>query len=307
MIRRPIEALLALDPGGVRLARGVHFLFVVLASGLSCLIVAGLLGAPDTMQFAIIGGAVSLNAFIFSAPGTRRSETVEFLKNFGIAFGVFVLAAIVGWGDLGYGNVPAEIAWVFVIAIGLYLRRYGPAASQYGLMATLTFMFMTLVNPTRDAALWLLPAVVVGGVTTLVVHNLIWRPSAVAAYRRQVGRFLSDIAAELAACRGLIVGITPGSAHHAWEELARASQLAAAEKPLERQRLQAMNAIGLRLLMAFRVVKDAANVSVGDPPNASERRDFDRLFGDTRELLTGAGNENTSLSDECEAAPAPDA
>jgi uncharacterized membrane protein YccC len=302
LIANRLAALMALDPGGIRLTRGVHLLLVTVASGLVGLVVDNRLDIPETPNFALFCGAVALNAFICTVPGTRRSETFGLLKNFGIAFGVFGLGVLVDWGDLGLGVWPVEFAWVAAIAFGLYLRRYGPAATQYGLMTMLMFMFVTLANPTREMALWLVLAVAVACVTTFVVFAVAWRPSAVATFRREAVRFQGAVATELDACRDKQSQLPAHWAQRAWEELVRAGQLALAEAPDERQRLQHVNALALRLLMALKVVTEATLQSAGGPPGEGERREIDRLFGDVLKLLTAAPDCAESMIAECQTA-----
>ena len=285
MIGPIVENLKALDPGGVRLARGVHFLLVTAIAGGVCYVVAIWLKAPEAELFAILGAAVALNAFIFTPTGSRRSEAIAFLQNTGIALIVFGVGAVIGWQEIGFGHVPVDSVWVVVIAFGLYVRRYGAAATQYGLMVTLMFMFVTLANPTRELSLWLMLAAAVAGATGLLVHNVLWRPSAVAALKREVVRFQRAIASEVMACRMPDSDLPPHWAKRAWDMLSRASQLALAERPDERPRLQHINAIGLRELMALKVVTSAVHLSHGDPPSSTDRRDFNRIYADTIGLL----------------------
>jgi len=302
LIRRWLEALAALDPGGIRLARGVHFLLITVASGLAAMWVQNLLDIPDSPLFAVLSGAVALNAFICSPAGTRRSESIMMLKNFGIALAVFALGLVIGWRELGYGAWPVELAWIAAIVFGLYLRRYGPAASQYGLMTTFMFMFVTLANPTRQMALWLLLGVIVAAVTTLVVHKVVWRPSALASLKRQALRLCDTVAAELNACLRGTSSTVDQSAHEAWDKLTRAAQLALAEAPGEWERLKHLNATGLRLLMALKVVVEAAGQTNLDRLSESERGDFDRVYDVVTASLTKSLGDVTPGDDPRQAA-----
>ena len=287
-------ALSALDPGGMQLARGVHFFVVSVAAGGFCYLTGGWLGVPDNLIFAVMGGAVALNAFIFTPPGTRRSEAIAFAKNVVVAIVVFGTGVFVGWHEIGFGEVPIESVWVLVIALGLYLRRYGPIATQYGLMITLMFMFMTLVNPTREEALWLVLSAVLAGAVGLLVQRTLWRPSALAVLTREIVRFQQAIAAEVNACRSSYSDLTPHWAKRAWDMLSRACERALAENPAERPRLQQINSTGLRSLMALKVVTEAVDNSHDDPPGDTEQRDFDRMYADATALLnapSGPGPE----------------
>lgn len=297
MINRWIAALLALDPGGIRLVRGIHFLAVSAISGGVCYVAGNWLGAPDTLLFAVIGAAVALNAFVFTMPGTRRSEAIEFSKNLAFAIAVFGTGVVVGWQEIGFGEVPIDSAWVVAIAFGLYLRRYGAAATQYGLMVTLMFMFLSLANPTREMALWLLLSAALAGAVGLLVHGILWRPSALAALKREILRFQRAIAAELQACRSSDSDLPPHWAKRAWDMLSRASELALAENPKERPRLQRINATGLRSLMALKVVTEAVDNSHDDPPGSTERRDFDRMYADATALLTAPSGPGPDRSE----------
>ena len=294
MSYRWVESLQALDPGGIRLARGVHFFVVSVVVGGVCYLAGGWLGAPENLLFAVMGGAVALNAFIFTPPGTRQSEAIAFAKNVGVALAVFGLGVVVGWREIGFGEAPIDSAWVLVIAFGLYLRRYGAVATQYGLMVTLMFMFMTLANPTREVALWLVLSALVAGVVGLLVQRTLWRPSALAALKREIVRFQRAVAAEVSACRSSDSDLPPHWAKRAWDMLSRACELALAQNPDERPRLQHINSTALRSLMALKVVTEAVDNSHDDPPGGTEQRDFDRMYADAINLLnapSGPGPE----------------
>ncbi|MEM7120210.1 MAG: FUSC family protein [Pseudomonadota bacterium] len=294
-----MAALQALDPGGIQLARGVHFFVVSVAGGGVCYFAGGWLGAPNSLIFAVMGGAVALNAFIFTPPGTRWSEAIAFAKNVIVAVAVFGTGVFVGWHEIGFGEVPIDSVWVLIIAFGLYLRRYGPIATQYGLMLTLMFMFMTLVNPTREEALWLVLAALLSGTVGMLVQHTLWRPSALAVLKREIVRFQRAIAAEVNACRSSDSNLPPHWAKRAWDMLSRACERSLAENPDERPRLQHINATGLRSLMALKVVTEAVENSHDDPPGSkTEQRDFKRMYADATALLmspTGPGPERAEV------------
>jgi hypothetical protein len=157
-------------------------LLVIVLSVLGTTWVESFADPPTTAVIGIIAPIVGAHTLLFTIPGTRVAEVISVGKLTAIALAVFALAAIVGWGDLGYGNVPTQIAWVLAIGFGFYLRRYGSAGFRFGMMISLMFMFVVIFNPTGTDAAWWLLAAGLGGLSGGLVTLLVWRPSALRAF-----------------------------------------------------------------------------------------------------------------------------
>ena len=250
--------LVTLDPGGVRLYRGFQLIVAVLLAAVIGNFVQGWLDAPKSPAMGLNAAVIVVKAMLFTLPGSRRSETVSALQLCAIMLAVYVSAIVIGWGDLGLGPLPAQIAWVAFIAAGLYLRRYGAAGFRCGIVLAITFMFVVVFEPTRAEAVWWLPAVAIGAVSVTAVYMLAWRPSATQAFDRLHARLRDKIVAILNSYIGSSGNgpedVASGELRDLWSNMARASDFAAAASPGDSKRLENLLARSLRMVMALEVV-----------------------------------------------------
>lgn len=289
--------LAALDPGASRFARGVHILLVIVLAVLGASWIETLAHAPESAVMALIAPIVGAHTLLFTVPGTRFAEALSVIKLTAVALAVFVVALLIGWGDLGFGDTPSQIAWVFVIGLGFYLRRYGPVGFRFGMMVTLMFMFVVVFNPTRTDAAWWLLAAMLGGLSGVLVSLLVWRPSALRAFFRQRDRFLAEVVERLKVQQKAVDTNTPaphhGRVHKAWVNLARSSDLAVSIHPTEQARLELMVAAGLRMVLALEVVADDAGDQM---ENASPTSVLQQALTDTIDLLS-VKSDPSAISD----------
>jgi len=283
-----LTALTAEDPGGVRLARGLHLVIITFATGVAAYALATWLGIANVMGFTIIAGAVAGNAMILMAQGTRRAEAIDIARLCTLTFLLVAVAALVGLGGLGFGNIPVQIAWLLVIAGGLYCRRFGAAGMRYGMMASFFFMIVMILNPTRAEAMSLLLAVAVAGVMSVVLHAVLWRPSALRATEREGQKFLDAVAQAVAAptrTGGTIDGSSLASIEQFRHRLDRAAEPAAQENPQERTRLSRMVAKALQIMMAFRLLQAVPPPKPATVPATAATPDLDQIRSNIARLI----------------------
>ncbi|MGD8310624.1 MAG: FUSC family protein, partial [Chromatiales bacterium] len=291
--------LAGLDPGGMKLARAVHILLAIVISATAGWQMQVHLAVPAGTSLAIIAPFVGAHAMMFAAPGSRRAEAVEILGKTAIALAVFALAAAVGWGDLGFGHIALQYAWVVAIAFGFYLRRYGPAGFRAGMALSLSFMIVVIMDPTRAAAAWWLPAAAVGGLAAAAVALLAWRPSAMRVFQRQQREFLAAVLHALKTRRGKGAAGPDADAiaspmrhtRQRWEAMAATSTLAAGRHPADRQRIETILTAALRMDFALRVVEEDDGNALRDATPGSEleqaiARTIDLLTSGTRDAAT---------------------
>lgn len=291
------EWLAALDPGGMRSARGAHMLLVVVIAAIAGSWIGNLAGAPSDAVVAIMAPVVGAHTLLFSLPGLRRAEALSIARFTGVALAVFALAVMVGWGDLGFGTTPVQIAWVAAIALGFYLRRYGGDGFRFGMMLSLMFMFVVIFNPTRDEAAWWLLAAIIGGLSAAIVATVAWRPSAMRAFLRQQDRFLDAVAARLKAQQAPADMDAPPpphrQAHKAWERLAGLSDQAVSFAPAERSRLEGIVAAALRMVLALEVVAEDPD---GQMRRASPASPLRQALDDTVNLVSSARSDRAAIA-----------
>ncbi|MEM8587484.1 MAG: FUSC family protein [Pseudomonadota bacterium] len=291
------ERLAALDPGGMRSARGVHLLLVVTIAALAGSWIGGLAGAPSDAVIAIMTPVVGAHTLLFSLPGRRLAEALSIARFTGLALAVFAVAFAVGWGNLGFGTTPVQIAWVAAIALGFYLRRYGGGGFRFGMMLSLMFMFVVVFNPTREEAAWWLLAAVIGGLSAAIVATVAWRPSAMRAFLRQQDRFLDAVVARLRTQQVPADTAAPPpphrAAHKAWEGLARLSDQAVSFAPAERSRLEGIVAASLRMVLALEVVAEDPDSQM---QRASPTSPLRQALDDTVDLLSSARSDRAAIA-----------
>ncbi|MEM7124235.1 MAG: FUSC family protein [Pseudomonadota bacterium] len=260
-----LRHLETLDPGGVRLYRGVQLVVAVALAAVVGQVVQDQLDAPSEPPMALNAAVITLKAMLFTLPGTRRAEVISALRLSAIMLGVYASAIVVGWGDLGLGPLPAQITWVGFIAAGFYLRRYGGAGTRCGLVLAISFMFVVVFEPTRQEALWWPLAVAIGCACAVLFYLVAWRPSPSRAFQRLHTRLMAEIAQALRNC---VATHTDGfkrapatDIRELWFAMARASDVATAAAPSDGHYLANLVASGLRMVLALDVVIEQTNKS----------------------------------------------
>lgn len=247
-----------LDPGGVRLYRGVQLVVAVALAAVAGQVVQDQLGVPSEPPMALNTAVITLKAMLFTVPGPRRAEVLSALRLSAIMLGVYASAIVVGWGGLGLGPLPAQIAWIGFIAAGFYLRRFGGTGTRCGLVLAITFMFVVVFEPTRQEAMWWPLAVAIGCACAVFVYLVAWRPSPIRAFERLHNRLIIEIARALrdglAPQAGDSQRIAAAEIRELWFGMARASDIATSAAPSDGQYLASLVASGLRMVLALDVV-----------------------------------------------------
>ena len=284
-----LRHLETLDPGGVRLYRGVQLVVAVALAAVVGHVAQEQFGAPNEPPMALNAAVITLKAMLFTVPGTRRAEIISALQLSLIMLGVYASAIVVGWGGLGLGPVPAQIAWIGFIAAGFYLRRFGGTGTRCGLVLAITFMFVVVFEPTRQEAMWWLLAVAIGCACAVLVYVVAWRPSPSRAFEHLHARLMTEIA--LALRNNLVAPIdgsrrdTTAAIRELWFAMARASDIATAAAPSDGHHLANLVASGLRMVLALDVVVEQIDKN---PREALEDEAVRRSLEETADCLTTA-------------------
>ncbi|MGB8995967.1 MAG: FUSC family protein, partial [Pseudonocardiaceae bacterium] len=180
--RRLSDALVASDPGLLRLRlAGTATASMLAALGVMTGI-ARLTGQPITA--VLLGVIVSMVAAISvndPEPGAQRLTTV-LLPAPG--------AAAVSLGTLLAGHrIAADVAFVAIMVVAVYVRRFGPRATALGQVGFQSYFFTQFLGARLGELPWLVLALVVGTACTLLLGGVVFAERPERTLRRTVAAF----------------------------------------------------------------------------------------------------------------------
>lgn len=180
--RRLRNALVASDPGLLRLRlAGTATASMVASLGVMTGI-ARLTGQPVTA--VLLGVIVSMVAAISvndPEPGAQRLTTVLL---------PVPAAAAVSLGTLLAGHlIVADVVFVAIMVIAVYVRRFGPRATALGQIGFQSYFFTQFLGARSEQLPWLVLALVVGTACTLVLRGVVFAERPERTLRRTVAAF----------------------------------------------------------------------------------------------------------------------
>ncbi|MGH3821212.1 MAG: hypothetical protein ACRDRE_26420, partial [Pseudonocardiaceae bacterium] len=159
--------LTGLDPGLERLR------FAAIATGSMVLAVAvmsvvrALIGQPVTVVlFAAVLAMISNLAVNEPDLGRRRVTTLFMLAP--------AVASVVAGTLLAPYRVVADVVFVVVMVIAVYVRRFGPRGFALGMAAFMPFFFTQFLQATADQLPWLLVGATTGISSTLLLRGWVF-------------------------------------------------------------------------------------------------------------------------------------
>jgi uncharacterized membrane protein YccC len=186
--RRLRDALVASDPGLLRLRlAGTATASMVASLGVMTGI-ARLTGQPVTA--VLLGVIVSMVAAIAvndPEPGAQRLTTVLL---------PVPAAAAVSLGALLTGHrIAADMVFVAIMVVAVYVRRFGPRATALGQVGFQSYFFTQFLGARPEQLPWLVLALVVGTACTLVFRGMVFAERLERTLRRTVAAFRARAAA----------------------------------------------------------------------------------------------------------------
>jgi uncharacterized membrane protein YccC len=177
--RRLRNALVASDPGLLRLRlAGTATASMVASLGVMTGI-ARLTGQPVTA--VLLGVIVSMVAAISvndPEPGAQRLTTVLLPAP---------AAAAVSLGTLLAGHrIVADVVFVAIMVVAVYVRRFGPRATALGQVGFQSYFFTQFLGARPEQLPWLVLALVVGTACTLVLRGVVFTERPERTLRRTV-------------------------------------------------------------------------------------------------------------------------
>lgn len=159
---------LASDPALRRLRTAAR---VTLAVAAELLIMVPLLawwGQP--MPMALIGAIVAINSTLgVSDPGNRQQRITTLLMPLPTAFSLVLSTALSPW------PIPHILAFLVVIFVATYIRRFGPRYFPLGMVAFLGYFFTMFLQPQLANVPALLAAAVCGALTAYAMRFWVLR------------------------------------------------------------------------------------------------------------------------------------
>ncbi|MGH3781798.1 MAG: FUSC family protein, partial [Pseudonocardiaceae bacterium] len=177
--RRLRDALVASDPGLLRLRLAATATASMVVSLGVMTGIARLTGQPVTA--VLLGVIVSMVAAISvndPEPGAQRLTTVLL---------PVPAAAAVALGTLLAGHrIAADVVFVAIMVVAVYVRRFGPRATALGQVGFQSYFFTQFLGARIEQLPWLVLALVVGTACTLVLRGVVFAERPERTLRRTV-------------------------------------------------------------------------------------------------------------------------
>jgi uncharacterized membrane protein YccC len=195
--RRLRDALVASDPGLLRLRLAATATASMVASLGVMTGIARLTGQPITA--VLLGVIVSMVAAISvndPEPGAQRRTTVLL---------PLPAAAAVSLGTLLAGHrIVADVVFVAIMVVAVYVRRFGPRATALGQVGFQSYFFTQFLGARPEQLPWLVLALVVGSACTLVLRGVVFAERPERTLRRTVAAFRARAAAVIDGARDAV-------------------------------------------------------------------------------------------------------
>ncbi|MFZ0876853.1 MAG: hypothetical protein WAN20_20370, partial [Pseudonocardiaceae bacterium] len=167
LARRLRDVLVASDPGLLRLRLAATATASMVASLGVMTGIARLTGQPVTA--VLLGVIVSMVAAIAvndPEPGAQRLTT---------ALLPVPAAAAVSLGTLLSGHrIAADVVFVAIMMVAVYVRRFGSRATALGQVAFQSYFFTQFLGARPEQLPWLVLALIVGTACTLVLRGVVF-------------------------------------------------------------------------------------------------------------------------------------
>jgi uncharacterized membrane protein YccC len=173
LLSRPLDALVASDPGLSRLRMGLAGACCVAANLAAEALVGTALGlAPATLLPTMILGAViaMIGSNALARPMARESLRAALF--FPVAMGVGLVVGTLVGGSLWLSH----LVFVAVMFGAVYVRRFGLDFFFYGFLLWMGFFFSLFLHPTPGQLPHLMLAVVVGTAVVTLLCTTVFRP-----------------------------------------------------------------------------------------------------------------------------------
>ncbi len=257
LMKSVLRGFMAYDPGGINTVRGAQIALAAVCASLVMYWLHIHFSRFSVPNLTIVSAAAAAYGLLFITPGNRWAEYRSLLQNTAVQLAILSSAILVGWRNLDPTGTLVAVAWVPVIVAAFYVRRYGIRGTQLGNVAALTFMFLVILNPSRETAYWMPLAVIVGFLSATVLRSIGWRPSSSKAFNREKQALLQSLGQRLTKVvqqQGYTFRVW--DLREQWMRLAKLSKLATHQNPDGKAQVTADVVKVLRVLMAAQFLAD---------------------------------------------------
>lgn len=250
------------DPGGIDVARALHFVIAVVLSILGANLLNDALGLGEPVRLPLYAGVAAGTMLFLLVSGRRRSEAITMTRTAGVLVGYVLFVALLGGTGNAFGAASLTILLVPLTFLVLYVRRYGRLAQNDGLALFEIAFIVATTAPSREVALWLALATAGGAAIAMTVRMVLWRPIAFPAFEMAVIDYRTAAADALA---GLAVDFAAGMpwppevlsrAIRQRQRLRAAALPALREEPARVDAIQAAKSATYRLEIASALVNE---------------------------------------------------
>ncbi|MEJ2864533.1 FUSC family protein [Actinomycetospora flava] len=194
--------LAGVDPGLMRLRlASIAVAAMVLAVGVVALVRALLAPAEPVTVLLFAGVLAMVSNLAVNEPDLPRRRVTTALMLLPAA------ASTVAGAFIAPHRIPAAAAFVAVMVLAVWVRRYGPRGFALGMAGFMPFFFTQFLQVAPAQVPWLLVAVVVGISSTLLLRGVVFAERPARTLRRMVTAFRARAYALVGATDALLAAI----------------------------------------------------------------------------------------------------
>ncbi|GAA4869614.1 FUSC family protein [Actinomycetospora straminea] len=197
--------LAGVDPGLTRLRlASIAVASMVLAVGVTAAVRALLDPAEPVTVLLFTGVLAMVSNLAVNEPDLPRRRVTTALMVLPAAASTVVGAFVAPY------RIPSAVAFVAVIVIAVWVRRWGPRGFALGMAGFMPFFFTQFLQVAPAQVPWLLAAVVVGIASTLLLRGVVFAERPARTLRRMVTAFRARAHALVGATDTVLAGIGHG-------------------------------------------------------------------------------------------------
>lgn len=154
------------DPGLLRLRTAVRTIAALTVALLVLYVLTRVTGQPVTV--ALLGVVIAMiSARAVNEPDPRRQQITMALLPLPAALAITVSALLMPY------RVASDVVFVLVIFTAVYVRRFGGRGTALGMVTFMTYFFTLFLHTTTTELPWLIVAVLVGALCSLVMTSYV--------------------------------------------------------------------------------------------------------------------------------------
>lgn len=197
--------LAGIDPGLTRLRLASIAVAAMILAVVVTAVVRTLLAPTEPVTVLLFAGVLAMvsNLAVNEPDLPRRRVTTALMI-------VPAAASTVAGAFVAPYRIPAAVAFVAVMVLAVWVRRYGPRGFALGMAAFMPFFFTQFLRVAPAQVPWLLVAMVIGIAATLLLRGVVFAERPARTLRRMVTAFRARAHAVVGATDTVLAGIAAG-------------------------------------------------------------------------------------------------